>query len=143
MTRQEVIAVYEKFLKANPHVPTGQEMFQRIVDRYNASQPLPFTVEVLTKIAGEVIREDNAIAADRFIQPFDADTMRLTLEANPSLRQALDGTLSTQLDMKTIRIVSPEKIERFAGVDAEKGLHRTKIANEQRERGFRVGRFGR
>jgi len=134
MTRQEVIAVYEKFLKANPHVPTGQEMFQRIVDRYNASQPLPFTVEVLTKIAGDLTRDDNAIAAGRFIQPLDADTMRLTLEANPLLAQALDGELSTPLDLSKVKIVSPAKVQKFAGTDIEKARYAKQIDDRDRAR---------
>lgn len=115
MTKEEILKVYEQFLKGNPHISQSREMAQRIVDRYNASQPLDFTVPNLTQIAGELISADNQVAATQFVENLNADTYEHAVAANPTLREALEGKLTTPLDVAKIKIVEPEKIDRGGG----------------------------
>lgn len=133
MTKEQIFAVYEAFLKQNPHVSDSKEMAQRIVDRYNASQPLDFTVRSLTEIAGHLISEDNQLAATQFVANLNADTYELTLSANPTLREALEGKLTAQLDVAKIKIVEAEPIERGAGAY----LDRARIKNADRHHAIR------
>ena len=115
MTRDELLKTYEQFLNANPHISQSKEMAERIVARFNASQPLDVTVANLTQVAGDLISEDNQLAANRFVENLNADTYELTVAANPALRDALEGKLTTQLDVAKIKIVEPGPIDRGAG----------------------------
>lgn len=133
MNKEQIFAVYEAFLKQNPHISDSKEMAQRIVDRYNASQPLDFTVRSLTEIVGDLISEDNQLAATQFVANLNADTYELTVVANPALREALEGKLTTPFDVATIKTVEPAPIERGAGAY----LDRARIKNADRHRAIR------
>ena len=92
--------------------------------------PQPKKTAAPAPVDDSKIPQSNAEAAAKFVQPLDGATMEATLQANPSLRQALDSQLGTPLDLRSIKIVTPEKVEKFGGVDAEVSRHALQV--EQR-----------
>ena len=140
MTQEKVNTIYAQFWRANPHVP--KQMADSIIARFNAEHTIwELSVALLTEVAAEVLREDNYKAATRFQATLTADQYKPTIEANPSLKQALDGELSSQvLDVKTIRVVTPDTPSPRPFVISGP-QHESRV--ERAERSFRIGRYGR
>src|SRR5215469_4023688 len=72
----------------------------------------------------------NQKLAQRIVAPLSADQMQATLAANPDLEAALEGKFGGALDPNAVRIVTPQSVERFHGVDVETARH----AHQQEQR---------
>jgi hypothetical protein len=125
--KNNMFAVYEKFLKVSG-VKNDDKTAQRIAERFNvmiAKNPsTDFTVETLVQIASDLnlLTEQklaNQRIATKFVGSLTSDQLTATLAAHPEVEQALNGQYGGEIDWTKVRVVTPERAERFTTTDIE------------------------
>jgi hypothetical protein len=122
----------EQFLTLYPTV--SRRSIDRIVEHFNA---LPvdervFSIRTLERVVSRIALDDAIL----LVENLGADSYQATLAANPSLRDALDGTYIGTIDPSSVRVVLPKPVTQYAGdaVEAAINRQREREANARRAR---------
>jgi hypothetical protein len=127
---------YNARFRKNPQlkftVDTLEDIFTDLVARreitVKAQQPKPqgdVKIMVIEKLKPQPAapnaaddsarKEHNSKLAARIAAPLTADQYDATLKANPDLAAALEGNFAGVLDPAKVRMVTPERPDKFAG----------------------------